>query len=171
MSRTEHESLFIKLRARRLELLCLIQVSWTNGRINWFGYSAVRRHLVLIVHVILHPSHITADRWRVIEQTLTALLINSANIVFIRLQRGVMMYEMMFVVWFFFCVRVGGIRGAMVARWTAGQHVERPILHQRHDSLQIHLISPWGPRPSIAIHVQNRGLKHHSFHLYERVLL
>ena len=28
----------------------------------------------------------------------------------------------------------GGIRGAVGARWTAGQHVERPIVHQGHDS-------------------------------------
>ena len=27
-----------------------------------------------------------------------------------------------------------GIRGTVVARWTAGQKVERLILHQEHDS-------------------------------------
>ena len=29
---------------------------------------------------------------------------------------------------------LGGIRGTVVARWTAGQLVERSILHQGHDS-------------------------------------
>ena len=31
---------------------------------------------------------------------------------------------------------VGVIRSAIVARWTAGQQVERSILHQEHDSQQ-----------------------------------
>ena len=54
-----------------------------------------------------------------------------------------------------------GILGAVVARWTAGQLVERSILHQGHDLLQIP-ISPGCPRSSIALQVQNSGLKHQS---------
>ena len=30
--------------------------------------------------------------------------------------------------------RKGGVRCTVVARWTAGQHVERSILRQGHDS-------------------------------------
>ena len=33
-----------------------------------------------------------------------------------------------------FSMDLGGIRGRVVACWTAGQLVERSILHQRHDS-------------------------------------
>ena len=46
---------------------------------------------------------------------------------------------------------MGGISGTMVARWTADQQVEQAILHQGHDSQQIHLISPGCPRPSITL--------------------
>ena len=49
-----------------------------------------------------------------------------------------------------------GIRGTEVTHWTAGQQVERSILHQGHDSYKIHLISPCCPRPCIV-------LKHQSF--------
>ena len=37
---------------------------------------------------------------------------------------------------------VGGIRGTVVARWTAGQQVERSILRQGNDSSQISSHSP-----------------------------
>ena len=37
----------------------------------------------------------------------------------------------------------GGIRGTVVAHWTADQQVERAILHQGHDSLQKSSHSPW----------------------------
>ena len=52
----------------------------------------------------------------------------------------------------------------MVAHWTADQQVERLIMHLGNDSyIKIHLVSPTSyPRSSLA--VQNRGLKHQSFH-------
>ena len=43
------------------------------------------------------------------------------------------------------------IRGAVVARWVAGQQVERSILYQGHVSSQIHLISSGCPRSIIAL--------------------
>ena len=33
-----------------------------------------------------------------------------------------------------FCWTVLGVRGGVVERWTAGQQIERSILHQGHDS-------------------------------------
>ena len=59
---------------------------------------------------------------------------------------------------------VGGIRGTVLAHWTAGQQVERSILHQGMICNKIHLISPGCSRPSIALQVKNCGLKHQSFH-------
>ena len=47
------------------------------------------------------------------------------------------------------------IRGS---RWTAGQQVD--MIQNK-----IHLISPVCLGPSIALHVQNRGLKHKPFNL------
>ena len=60
------------------------------------------------------------------------------------------------------CNKQGSVHGTVVADWT-GQLVERSILHQGHDAQQIHLISPDCPWPSIALHMQNCGLKHQSF--------
>ena len=51
-----------------------------------------------------------------------------------------------------------------VELWTAGQQVEQSILHEGHAN-KIYLISPDYPLPSVAL-VQNRGLKHHSFHSF-----
>ena len=54
----------------------------------------------------------------------------------------------------------------MEACWTAGQQVEKSVLHQGMIHNKIHLISPGCPQPSIAfLTMQNHGLKHHSFHL------
>ena len=44
-----------------------------------------------------------------------------------------------------------GVSGTVVVHWTAGQKVERWILHQGHDSYKIHPIIPAFPRPSIAL--------------------
>ena len=38
--------------------------------------------------------------------------------------------------WIILSSMVGGIRGTVVARWTAGQQVERAILRQAHDTFQ-----------------------------------
>ena len=76
----------------------------------------------------------------------------------------------------------GGIRGTVVARWTTGQQVQversnlltsGPLLLSTMGIMHnnINLISSGCPRPSIAFHVQNRGLKHQSFihrHLLQR---
>ena len=43
----------------------------------------------------------------------------------------------------------------MVARWTAGQPVERSILHQWHDSEQIHVISSGSTQPSLALSAES----------------
>ena len=44
-------------------------------------------------------------------------------------------YELKFVCYGWNIVKhCGGIHGTVVARWTAGQYVERLILHQGHDS-------------------------------------
>ena len=53
-------------------------------------------------------------------------------------------------------ILTGGIRGTVVACWTAGLQVERSILHQEHDSKQnsSHYLR-------LALQVQHRGLKHH----------
>ena len=53
--------------------------------------------------------------------------------------------------------------GTVVARWTADHQVKQSILHQGMIHNKIHLISPGCSRPSIALQVQNGGLKHHSF--------
>ena len=45
----------------------------------------------------------------------------------------------------------GGGFCAVVACWTAGQLIERAILHQGYDSQQIHLINPGCPHSSIAL--------------------
>ena len=53
------------------------------------------------------------------------------------------------------------IRAIVVARWTASQLSDRsPTRGMIHN--KIPLINPGYPRPSIALQVQNRGLKHHS---------
>ena len=44
-----------------------------------------------------------------------------------------------------------GSRSTLVARWTAGQQAERSILHLRHVSRKIHLISPGYPLLSISL--------------------
>ena len=53
----------------------------------------------------------------------------------------------------------GGIRGTVVACRTAGEQVERSILHQGYHN-KIHLIRPGCPWPRVALQVQNRDLKH-----------
>ena len=58
----------------------------------------------------------------------------------------------------------GGVRGTMETRWTAWLLVNRSSDRSctRGKILsKIHLISPGCPRPSIALQMQNRGLKHH----------
>ena len=46
----------------------------------------------------------------------------------------------------------GGIRSSVVANWTAGQQVERSILHQGHMTHnKIHLIGPGCPLPSLTL--------------------
>ena len=61
------------------------------------------------------------------------------------------------------------IRGKVVARWTASKQVERSILHQGEKAWQIHPVSPGCLRPSLALQVQNRGLKHRSFNFISYV--
>ena len=55
-----------------------------------------------------------------------------------------------------------GILGTVVARWAAGQQVEQSILRQGMIHNKIHHMRPGCFWPSIALTVQNRGLKHHS---------
>ena len=57
----------------------------------------------------------------------------------------------------------GGINATVVERWTvvnrsSDRSCTRGMLHNK-----IHLTSPSCPLPSIALQVQNRGLKHQSF--------
>ena len=52
---------------------------------------------------------------------------------------------------------------------TAGQQVERPILHQEHDSKQNSSHKPGLSPAQYSLTVQNRGLKHHTF-MTEEVL-
>ena len=60
----------------------------------------------------------------------------------------------------------GGIRGTVVARWTAGQQVERSILRQGHGSYQNSSHSPRLSPAQFSLTVHNRGLKHQSFILF-----
>ena len=61
---------------------------------------------------------------------------------------------------------VEGIRGTVIARWTTGQQVERSILRQGYDSLQNSSYSPRLFPAQYRLGMQNRGLKHQSFHLW-----
>ena len=56
-----------------------------------------------------------------------------------------------------------GIHSTVVARWTAGQQVERLICTRGMIHNKFPLISPGCPWPRIALTVQKRGLKHHLF--------
>ena len=55
----------------------------------------------------------------------------------------------------------GDIHCTVVTRWTAGQEVERSILHQGHVSYQIHLIGPDCPRPSILTNAESLARTNH----------
>ena len=52
----------------------------------------------------------------------------------------------------------GRIRVTVVSRWTAGREIDTVMFHNK-----IYLPHPGCLWPSIALTVQNRGLKHHSF--------
>ena len=49
-----------------------------------------------------------------------------------------------------FCSLGGGVRGTVIARWTAGQQVERSILQRGISHNKIPPIIPGCPRPSVA---------------------
>ena len=63
------------------------------------------------------------------------------------------------------------VRGIVVVRWTAGQQFERSILTSGMIHNKIQLIRPGCPRLSIALQVQNHGLKQNSFPFYTIVIV
>ena len=65
------------------------------------------------------------------------------------------------------CQQLGGVRSSVVARWSAGQQVERLIIHQGHDSEQnsAHLPRLFTAKYTLFT-VHNGGLKHHIFITY-----
>ena len=68
-------------------------------------------------------------------------------------------------------MRGGGIRGTVVARWTAGQQVERLTLPQDHGSYKTSSHYFRLSSAQFSLRVQNRVLKHHSFHFNPKCVI
>ena len=63
----------------------------------------------------------------------------------------------------YLCIRQGSNHGTVVTHWTAGQHVERLILHLGHDSYKNSSHQPMVSPAQYSLAVQNCDLKHPSF--------
>ena len=107
---------------------------WSRVTVTfWFRVTVTFDHATVYHIIHIYKGSVHCNHLYIVFTGVTLSILINRNLYNISF-----LYLILYIYMFYYVLCAGGIRGTVVARYTAGQQVERSFLHQGHDSEQIY---------------------------------